>query len=152
MYTMNRCFKPHFSHLKPPTAATSSLAAATLCTLLTLGATAPAHANSPVVEPAVNSQRSGAEMSVPRNFPPQSARGDLKVASQVEGTVDGKTYRLAPGLRIFNQQNQLVFAHAVVGQKLDVRYLIEPSTGMLITAWVLTQNEIAKEPKRGWFK
>ena len=73
------------------------------------------------------------------------------VTSAVEGKVNGDAYRLAPGLRLFNKQNQLVFAHSVIGQKLDVRYVIEPSTGMLHTAWVLTQAELAKEPKRGWF-
>ena len=137
MYTMNRCNKPHFPVCS--SASVRRLAAATLCAALAMG-TVPA-AVAQVME-----------HSVARNFPPASKRGDLVVASTVEAKVDSDVYRLAPGLRIFNQQNQLVFAHSVIGQKLDVRYLIEPSTGMLQTAWILTSTELAKEPKRGWFK
>ena len=128
MYTMNRCNKPHF------------FLAASLCAVLTFSAA-----------PVSIALAQGVENALARNFPPSSKRGDLIVTSTVEGKVNGDAYRLAPGLRLFNKQNQLVFAHSVVGQKLDVRYVIEPSTGMLHTAWVLTQAELAKEPKRGWF-
>lgn len=138
MNTMNRCDKPH-SH--KPSATVRPLAAATLCALLALCAA-----------PAAIAQTEVMEHSVARNFPPTSQRGDLIVTSAVEGKVNGDMYRLAPGVRIFNQQNQLVFAHSVIGQKLDVRYLVEPSTGMLLTVWILTTNELAKEPKRGWFR
>ena len=129
MYTMNRCNKPRFFFL-----------AASLCAVLTFSAA-----------PISIAQAQGVENAVARNFPPTSKRGDLVVTSAIEGKVNGDAYRLAPGLRLFNKQNQLVFAHSVIGQKLDVRYVIEPSTGMLHTAWVLTQAELAKEPKRGWF-
>ncbi len=140
---MKRCFKQKHIISKPSTAV-RQLATATACALFALLSTA-----APV---ALAQDQPTLQHNVPRNFPPSSQRGELRVASQVEGAVDGKTYRLAPGLRIFNQQNQLVFAHAVAGQKLDVRYLIEPRTGMLLTAWILTDNELAKEPKRGWFR
>ncbi len=138
---MNRCFKPHLLHLKPQTTA-RHFAAAIACALFALSATPSAMAQQSAVM----------ENAVARNFPASSQRGELTVTSTVEGTVGSTSYRLAPGLRIFNQQNQLVFAHSVVGKKLDVRYLVETSTGMLLTVWILTQNEIAKEPKKGWFQ
>ncbi|MPM32517.1 hypothetical protein SDC9_79080 [bioreactor metagenome] len=138
---MNRCsntYRPTPSPLARP----RRFAAALACALSALCAAAP----------AAIAQTQAMEHAVARNFPPSSQRGELRVTSTVQGSVDGKEYRLAPGLRIFNQQNQLVFAHAVIGKDLDVRYLIEPSTGMLLTAWILTTTEVAKEPKRGWFK
>lgn len=145
MNTMNRCFKPPVPHLKPSTTARRSALAATATALCALLAAAP-------VTPAFAQQNQTLEHAVARNFPPSSQRGELIIKSTVEGSADGKDYRLAPGLRIFNQQNQLVFAHAVIGKKLDVRYLVEPSTGMLLTAWILTQTEVAREPKRSWLK
>jgi len=87
-----------------------------------------------------------------RTFPGTSKHGTLTVRSNVEASVDGKAYRLAPGLRIFNPQNQLVFAHSVIGQELPVRYVIEASTGMLHTVWLLTPDELKREPKKGWFR
>ncbi|WP_226858270.1 hypothetical protein [Diaphorobacter aerolatus] len=137
---MNRCNKPSFPRTFPTLA--RQFASASVCAvMLTLGTVTPLLAQTQAMEQAV-----------PRNFPPSSQRGDLVVKSSVEAVVEGKDYRLAPGLRIFNQQNQLVFAHSVVGQKLDVRYVVEPSTGMLLNVWILTKNELAKEPKRGWFR
>ncbi len=138
---MNRCLK---QILLLQNASPRHLAAATAMALASLA--------SLMAAPAAMAQTDVFEHSVPRTFPVSSLHGELAVTSSVEATVDGKPYRLAPGMRIFNQQNQLVFAHAVVGQKLLVRYLVEPSTGMLLTAWIQTKNELAKEPKKGWFK
>ena len=56
--------------------------------------------------------------------------------------------RLAPGLRIFNTSNALVFAHSLINQPLKVNYVIEASTGMLLTAWILTEDE-ARQPRKG---
>jgi len=39
-------------------------------------------------------------------------------------------------------------AHTVLGQSFKVNYVIEPSTGMLISAWILTKAE-ASQPRRG---
>jgi hypothetical protein len=36
----------------------------------------------------------------------------------------------------------------VLGQSYKVNYVIENSTGMLITAWILTQGE-AEQPRKG---
>ena len=140
MNTMNRCCKPT---TRTPAHTVRHIAAAAACAVVSIFSAAP----------AAIAQTATMEHAVARNFPPHSQRGELRVTSSVEGVVDGKQYRLAPGLRIFNQQNQLLFAHSLVGQDLDVRYLIEPSTGMLLTAWILTKPEIEKEPpRRGWFR
>ena len=133
---MNRCI-PTFPKLK--IALTSTACAA----LLLMGGAAPAVAQQ---------QPPTLEHSVPRTFPVNAARGKLVVTSTVEGEVDGKKVRLAPGLRILNPQNQLVFAHSVVGQTLQVRYVIEASTGYLLTTWILSQAELNLEPKPSLLK
>ena len=55
---------------------------------------------------------------------------------------------MAPGMRLFSPQNSLVMAHTVLGQTFKVNYLIEPSTGMLQSAWILSQGE-ADQPRKG---
>lgn len=78
-----------------------------------------------------------------RNFPTAALRGTLVVNSTVEATLNGKTIRMAPGMRLFSPQNSLVYLHTVIGQKFDVNYVLETSTGMLHAAWVLTKAEAA---------
>jgi len=82
-----------------------------------------------------------------RNFPEAALRGALVITGQGMATINGNAIRLAPGMRLFNAQNQLTMLHTVIGQKFTVNYLIEPSTGMLWTAWVLTPTEAAQERK-----
>jgi len=83
-----------------------------------------------------------------RTFPAAAQRGNLKIASPVEAVLNGKPIRLAPGLRIFSPQNALVFAHTLIGQPLKVNYVIETSTGMLHTVWMLTEAEAAQKPRK----
>lgn len=55
-------------------------------------------------------------------------------------TLDGKTVGVAPGVRLFGTDNQLLAAAAVAGQKLPVRYKLD-LYGQLLTAWVLSEPE-----------
>ena len=82
-----------------------------------------------------------------RNFPEAAVRGTLVVTGQGMAEVNGKALRMAPGMRLFNAENALVMLHTVIGQKLTVNYLIEQSTGLLLTAWVLSSAEAAQERK-----
>ena len=95
----------------------------------------------------------GAQQLLPGNagqrpFPPAALRGSLKIVNMAEAELNGKAIRLAPGLRIFNPQNALVFAHSLTGQNVKVNYVTEASTGMLLTAWILTEAE-ARQPRKG---
>ena len=83
-----------------------------------------------------------------RPFLPAALRGSLKIVNTAEAELNGKAIRLAPGLRIFNPQNALVFAHSLAGQSVKVNYVTEASTGMLLTAWILTEAE-ARQPRKG---
>ena len=83
-----------------------------------------------------------------RTFPDAAQRGNLTITSVSEASLNGRPIRMAPGMRLLSPQNTLVMAHTVVGQSFKVNYVIETSTGMLITAWILTQGE-AEQPRKG---
>jgi len=129
MYTMNRCL-PHRDFR-----ATRLLAAFGSAVLLSLAQPATAQTAQP---PAGNSVR---------NFPEAAQRATLVVNSTVEAQVNGKAQRMAPGMRLFNENNALVPLHTVIGQRLRVNYVLEASTGMLITAWILNTSEAALKRK-----
>lgn len=134
MYTMNRClsFAPSFA----PSFATRLLGACCCCAAL-LAQPAPAAAQT--VKPPAGTNV--------RNFPEAALRGTLVVTSTVEAQVNGKAQRMAPGMRLFNADNALVPLHTVIGQSLRVNYVLEASTGMLITAWILNSSEVALKRK-----
>lgn len=74
-------------------------------------------------------------------------RGELTVNSTADATLNGNAIRMAPGMRLFSPQNTLVMAHTILGQRFKVNYVIEPSTGLLISAWILTKAE-ASQPRK----
>ena len=83
-----------------------------------------------------------------RTFPDAALRGTLTITSVSEAALNGRAIRLAPGMRLFSPQNTLVMAHTVLGRSFKVNYVIENSTGMLLTAWILSQGEAA-QPRKG---
>jgi len=80
-----------------------------------------------------------------RNFPDAALRGSLVITAASEAEINGRTVRMAPGMRLFSPQNTLVMMHTVLGQQFTVNYLIENSTGMLLTAWILSNAEAAQK-------
>ncbi|RZJ12559.1 MAG: hypothetical protein EON50_11040 [Acidovorax sp.] len=135
---MNRCTPA----LPSPTAgigrclhaARTLLAAASLTALTCFGTPALAQ-----VQPG---------LGVVRNFPDASLRGTLTIQGGSEAVLSGRTIRMAPGMRLFSPQNSLVMLHTVQGKTFKVNYLIENSTGMLLSAWILTEGEAA-QPRNG---
>lgn len=87
-------------------------------------------------------------LGVSRTFPDAALRGTLTITATSDATLNGRAIRMAPGMRLFSPQNSLVMAHTVLGQTFKVNYLIEPSTGMLQSAWILSQGE-ADQPRKG---
>ena len=131
---MNRCRFEPLSALASLPRNGRALAGA-LCTALML-AMAPATAQVP----------SGVGMV--RNFPETALRGNLTINGASDATLSGRAIRMAPGMRLLSPQNTLVMAHTVVGQSFQVNYVIETSTGMLLSAWILTKAE-ASQPRKG---
>jgi hypothetical protein len=130
---MNRCTTTSPSSFIPAARARQLLAGAA-CALLC--AALPATAQ---VQPGLGGMRT---------FPDAAERGNLTITSVSEALLNGRPIRMAPGMRLLSPQNTLVMAHTVVGQSYKVNYVIEASTGMLITAWILTQGE-ADQPRKG---
>ena len=83
-----------------------------------------------------------------RPFPEAALRGTLTLSTTAEAVLNGKSIRMAPGMRLFSPQNTLVMAHTVLGQTFKVNYVLEASTGMLHAAWILTEREAA-QPRKG---
>ena len=81
--------------------------------------------------------------SIARTFPEAALRGQVAFTTGTVGTVylNGNEIRTAPGFRLFSVHNTLIFQHAVQGQTFTVNYVIEPSTGLLHTVWILTRAE-----------
>ena len=80
-----------------------------------------------------------------RNFPEAALRGKLVVTGMYDARLDGKPIRMAPGMRLFSPQNTLVQAHTVLEKPFTVNYVLENSTGMLLTAWILGKDEAAQK-------
>ena len=71
--------------------------------------------------------------------------GKLVVTGMYDARLDGKPIRMAPGMRLFSPQNTLVQAHTVLEKPFTVNYVLENSTGMLLTAWILGKEEAAQK-------
>lgn len=82
---------------------------------------------------------------VQRNFPATALRGEMRVLQPPSITIDGKPARLAPGARIRDQNNMLAMSGGLVDRALVVHYTLE-SNGMLLDVWVLTPQEMARQP------
>ena len=98
--------------------------------------------------PSLHAQQVQPGLGGMRNFPDAALRGNLTVQAGSDAVLNGRAIRMAPGMRLFSPQNTLVMLHTVQGQTFKVNYLIENSTGMLLSAWILTEGEAA-QPRQG---
>ena len=80
-----------------------------------------------------------------RIFENNALRGELIVKAPPEALLNGKPVRLAPGVRIRNQQNLIQVTGAVLEQKLLVNYTLD-AMGLVRDVWVLTEEEARRLP------
>jgi hypothetical protein len=81
-------------------------------------------------------------------IPVRARRADITFNGTQFVLVNGKQAQLAPGVRIFSRQNMLLLYGSLNGVA-TAKYLRERSTGMLMSIWILTDDEIAvPDPKR----
>jgi hypothetical protein len=90
-----------------------------------------------------------AVLSVPalafeRPFPAPTKRGQMTPGAYPEIAIDGKLRRLAPGARIWNENNLIEMPAAVRGSDLIVNYT-EDSHSEIDRIWILTPEE-ARQP------
>lgn len=122
MNTMNRCLL-------------ASLIAAPL-----LAAAGPALAQTAL--PTVQTAGPVAAQLGLRNFPSHVEYGVLRIDQIPNAQINGQAIRTAPGFRLFSEDNKLIFAHTVQSKDLRVAYVKEASTQWLLTAWILTPQEL----------
>lgn len=79
-------------------------------------------------------------MAFERPFPAPTKRGHMSPGAHPEIVIDGKLRRLAPGGRIWNQNNMLEMPAAVRGSDLVVNYT-EDIHGEIDRVWILTPEE-----------
>jgi len=82
---------------------------------------------------------------VPRSFPQNALRGEVVFGQPPDVQLNGKPARLAPGARIRDAANMLAMSGTLIGQRQVVHYTLDPS-GLLRDVWVLTADELAKQP------
>ena len=102
-------------------------------------------ATSALVAVPASAQVQSHETGQARNFPATALRGTLVVTGMYDAELNGKTIRMAPGMRLFSTSNALVPIHTAVGTSFTVNYVNETSTGLLHTAWVLSPSEAAQK-------
>ena len=78
-----------------------------------------------------------------RPFPPSAKRGTMSPAPHPEIVIDGKSRRLSPGARIWNQRNLIEMPAALRGTDLVVNYT-EDMQGQIDRVWILTVDEASR--------
>ena len=83
-----------------------------------------------------------------RNFPQDAQRGTLTAHKYPNYRIGAATYRLAPGGRIFNEQNLIIMPASLPNQKAEIMYRLDYQ-GYLSEIWLLTREEAVLNPKQG---
>ena len=81
-----------------------------------------------------------------RNFPATAQYGVLRIGQMPQVQLNGQLVQAAPGFRLLNADNHVIFGHTVQGQPLQVAYVKEASTQALLTAWILSPQERQRLP------
>jgi len=79
-----------------------------------------------------------------RSFPTNALRGSVGFIGGNKVLLNGVEVRSAPGLRVFDAQNRLLAPAKVRGKTYTVHYVMERSTRMLQTVWLISEAEAAK--------
>jgi len=75
-------------------------------------------------------------------IPAAAKRATITFSGGPDVLVDGRAARLGPGARIFDRNNYLQ-VHGAVSGTFMVKYLLETTTGLVQSVWILTDEEIA---------
>ena len=86
-----------------------------------------------------------AQAQTHRIFPVTALRGEFVLTQYPDALVNGKPAKLAPGGRVFGDTNLLQQPASLTGRKYTVNYVIEPSSGLVLTVWVLNPVELANK-------
>ncbi len=84
--------------------------------------------------------------SAVREFPQDARRGTIESHEYPYYRIDKRTYRLAAGGRIFNEQNLIMVPVSLPRGKSEIMYRLD-TRGELFAIWLLTREEAALNPK-----
>lgn len=84
----------------------------------------------------------------PRRIPGQAMLGTLNIGVFPQASVNGRAVTLAPGFRLLDRDNRIVVPSTVSGRNQQVAYVTGP-VGEVLTAWLLTDGELAAIRRRG---
>ena len=87
-----------------------------------------------------------ASLLVTRDLPKAALLGRLLVQQPPDVMLNGQPARLAPGVRIRDENNQIAMSGALMGQAFPVKYLLD-SSGLVSQAWILTADEVRASRK-----
>ena len=87
-----------------------------------------------------------ASLMVTRDLPKAALLGRLLVQQPPDVMLNGQPARLAPGVRIRDENNQIAMSGALMGQVFPVKYLLD-SSGLVSQAWILTADEVRASRK-----
>ncbi|SFN98649.1 hypothetical protein SAMN05660284_02660 [Formivibrio citricus] len=84
-----------------------------------------------------------ASQAMARLIPANARLGEVSSVAPMQVIIGKDTLRPAPGLRVFSQQNTLIFLHqlpvgSLVNYQLDIR-------GELFQVWILTPEELKQK-------
>ena len=136
---MQRCTTKTHIHTNADTTTRRSFAAMMALALASASAVVPALAQTATFAPFQGQTR---------NFPNHALRGTLVVNSINQANIDGQDLLLAPAFKLYNPQNMMVRPNTLLGQKLNVNYVIEKSSGRIHAAWILNSAEAALKRDR----
>lgn len=86
-----------------------------------------------------------AAWAAPRNFPANTQRGVLTATVFPQVTINGQVMQMAPGAKIYSQQNTILMHTNLLGSTVIVNYTLDPM-GYVSRIWILTQEELALPP------
>lgn len=78
-----------------------------------------------------------------RPFPVGAQRGTMTPGPFPQIIINGKIRRMAPGCRIFGQNNLIILSNSIQGSNLLVNFL-EDGQGNILTVWILTAVEASQ--------
>ena len=87
-----------------------------------------------------------ASLLVTRDLPKAALLGRLLVQQPPDVMLNGQPARLAPGVRIRDENNQIAMSGALMGQVFPVKYLLD-SSGLVSQVWILTTDEVRASRK-----
>jgi len=79
-----------------------------------------------------------------RSFPANALRGSVSFIDGNKVLLNDEAVRSAPGLRVFDAKNHLVMRHTLRGKTYTAHYVMEHSTRMLQTVWLISEAEAAR--------